>query len=255
MNKQYRDEENQNKAEDQTINEQEDINNLELLNEVDDREIIADLVQYAATGEPAAFQDTFQFLIDSRINGLLKHLRDDVAARVMGEEEINEGATENERKKDDDYERKYSVKHKKDKRDGKEEEDKYLHGKDVLKRRTCKKTLSKEEEELDELSTELLKRSQQKIKDNDIDDGEYFQKDRNRLSGMIKKKLKEEDKQLDEKNWIADAIKHKGSLHRELGVPEGKKIPEDKIKAAEHSKNATFRKRARLADTLKGLRK
>lgn len=57
------------------------------------------------------------------------------------------------------------------------------------------------------------------------------------------------------KNWIAGAVKHPGALHRELGVPKGKKIPEAKLKAATKSKNSTERKRANLAVTLKGLRK
>ncbi len=57
------------------------------------------------------------------------------------------------------------------------------------------------------------------------------------------------------KNWIAGAIKHKGALHKELGVPAGKKISESKLKKAEHSKNPTLKKRAVLAETLKGLRK
>jgi hypothetical protein len=57
------------------------------------------------------------------------------------------------------------------------------------------------------------------------------------------------------KNWIAGAIKHPGALHKELGVKQGKKIPESKLKKAEHSKNPTLRKRAVLAETLKGLRK
>ena len=55
--------------------------------------------------------------------------------------------------------------------------------------------------------------------------------------------------------WIAKAIKHPGKLHRELGVPEGKKIPAKKLKAAEHSKNPKERKRAFLAETLKKLHK
>ena len=53
--------------------------------------------------------------------------------------------------------------------------------------------------------------------------------------------------------WIQGAIKHKGALHKELGVPEGKKIPEKKLKKAEKSKNPTLRKRAQLAETLKGM--
>lgn len=59
----------------------------------------------------------------------------------------------------------------------------------------------------------------------------------------------------DKKKWIQGAIKHPGALHRELDVPEDKKIPEKKLKKAEHSKNPTLRKRAVLADTLRKLRK
>lgn len=57
------------------------------------------------------------------------------------------------------------------------------------------------------------------------------------------------------KHWIAGAIKHPGALHKELGVPEGKKIPAKKLKKAEHSSNPLERKRANLAETLKGLHK
>lgn len=35
------------------------------------------------------------------------------------------------------------------------------------------------------------------------------------------------------KNWIAGAIKHPGALHKDLGVPMGKKIPEGKLEKAE----------------------
>ena len=54
--------------------------------------------------------------------------------------------------------------------------------------------------------------------------------------------------------WIQKAIKHKGALHKALGVPEGKKIPAKKLEKAEHSKNPTTRRRAVLAETLKKLR-
>ena len=57
------------------------------------------------------------------------------------------------------------------------------------------------------------------------------------------------------KKWIAGAIKHPGALHKELGVPAGKKIPERKLEKAEHSKDVKERKRAQLAETLKGFRK
>ena len=50
--------------------------------------------------------------------------------------------------------------------------------------------------------------------------------------------------------WIKGAIKHPGALHRALHVPEGKKIPHNKIVKAEHSKNPKLAKRAHLAETL-----
>lgn len=53
------------------------------------------------------------------------------------------------------------------------------------------------------------------------------------------------------KKWIAGAIKHPGALHRELGVPEGQKIPASKLNKAAHSSNPTLKKRAVLAKTLK----
>ncbi len=57
--------------------------------------------------------------------------------------------------------------------------------------------------------------------------------------------------------WIQKALgpKSKGKLHKKLGVPQGKKIPESKIKKAEHSKSPKLRKEANLAETLKHLRK
>jgi len=54
-------------------------------------------------------------------------------------------------------------------------------------------------------------------------------------------------------HWIEKAIKHPGALHKELGVPEGEKIPEDKLEEAEHSDNPKERERANLAETLKGM--
>jgi hypothetical protein len=56
------------------------------------------------------------------------------------------------------------------------------------------------------------------------------------------------------KDWIKGAIKHPGSLHRDLGVPQGQKIPEKKIMKAEHADNPALAKKARLAETLKKLR-
>jgi hypothetical protein len=56
-------------------------------------------------------------------------------------------------------------------------------------------------------------------------------------------------------NWIKDATKNKGALHRSLGVPMGEKIPMSKIKKAEKSSDPKLAKRARLAETLKGFKK
>jgi len=42
----------------------------------------------------------------------------------------------------------------------------------------------------------------------------------------------------------------KGKLHRELGIPEGQKIPKARLKAAEHSSNPEVRRDAIRADTM-----
>lgn len=56
------------------------------------------------------------------------------------------------------------------------------------------------------------------------------------------------------KNFIAKAIKKPGQLHRDLGVPQGQKIPASKLKAAE-KQGGKVGQRARFAETLKGLKK
>lgn len=56
------------------------------------------------------------------------------------------------------------------------------------------------------------------------------------------------------KNWIQNAIGKPGALHRELGVPSGKNIPDYKLNAAA-KKGGKLGQRARLAKTLKKLRK
>ena len=45
------------------------------------------------------------------------------------------------------------------------------------------------------------------------------------------------------KHFIAGAIKHPGALHRELGVPQGEKIPKAKIAKAAHSTNPRSKRR------------
>lgn len=61
------------------------------------------------------------------------------------------------------------------------------------------------------------------------------------------------EKNMTEK-WIQAAHIKKGALHKQLGVPEGKKIPEKKLKAAE-KKGGLEGKRAHLAENLKRLHK
>ena len=56
------------------------------------------------------------------------------------------------------------------------------------------------------------------------------------------------------KNWIQKAIKKPGALHKEMGIPEGKKIPAKKLAAAA-KKPGKLGQRARLAETLKGMKK
>lgn len=50
-------------------------------------------------------------------------------------------------------------------------------------------------------------------------------------------------------NWIKGAIKNPGGLHKSLGVPQGKKIPEKMVDAAA-KKGGKVGKQARLAKTL-----
>ena len=51
------------------------------------------------------------------------------------------------------------------------------------------------------------------------------------------------------KNWISGAIKNPGALHKELGVPQGKKIPAGKLASAA-AKGGKIGRQARLAQTL-----
>ena len=53
--------------------------------------------------------------------------------------------------------------------------------------------------------------------------------------------------------WIAGAIKKPGALRKELGVKEGKKIPAKKLAKAAKAPGK-LGKRARLAQTLKGMK-
>jgi hypothetical protein len=62
-------------------------------------------------------------------------------------------------------------------------------------------------------------------------------------------------KTMAKKMWIQEAVsKHPGKLRKRLGVKKGKKIPASKLKKAAKSKGS-LGKEARLAETLKSLRK
>lgn len=56
------------------------------------------------------------------------------------------------------------------------------------------------------------------------------------------------------KRWIKAAIQHPGALRKQLGVKEGEKIPAKKLQTAA-KKGGTLGKRARLALTLRKIRK
>jgi hypothetical protein len=54
--------------------------------------------------------------------------------------------------------------------------------------------------------------------------------------------------------WIQRAIKRPGQLHRDLGVPQGKRISMEQLRAAA-KRPGKVGQRARLAITLRKLRK
>jgi hypothetical protein len=54
--------------------------------------------------------------------------------------------------------------------------------------------------------------------------------------------------------WIQKAIKHPGALRKKLGAKEGEPIPAKKLAKAAKS-SGVIGKQARLAQTLKGLKK
>jgi hypothetical protein len=56
------------------------------------------------------------------------------------------------------------------------------------------------------------------------------------------------------KKWIQSAIKHKGALRKTAGVKEGKNIPVKTLNKLAKKKGVTGQ-RARLAKTLRGLKK
>jgi hypothetical protein len=57
-----------------------------------------------------------------------------------------------------------------------------------------------------------------------------------------------------EKHWIQGAIKRPGQLHRDLGIPQGKTIPQKALaRALSGEMGKAVQRRAQLAKTLKGM--
>lgn len=56
------------------------------------------------------------------------------------------------------------------------------------------------------------------------------------------------------KKWIAGATENKGSLHRQLGIKPGNKIPLPTLKANDKG-GSKLARRARLAETLRSFRR
>lgn len=79
---------------------------------------------------------------------------------------------------------------------------------------------------------------------------------------------KESESMQEKKKWIQDTKMKKGALHKQLGYDEDEKIPAGilkkivdgevgskvKIKGEEHTITALMKKRANMAQTLKGLK-
>jgi hypothetical protein len=59
---------------------------------------------------------------------------------------------------------------------------------------------------------------------------------------------------MSDKKFIQKAIKKPGALHKELGIPEDKKIPAKKLAKAAKAPGK-LGQRARFAETLKGFKK
>ena len=71
---------------------------------------------------------------------------------------------------------------------------------------------------------------------------------------MAKKKVPSKKKKVPNKKWIQGAIKKPGALRESMGVKEGEKIPESKLRVAAKKPGKTGQ-RARLALTLRKLSK
>jgi hypothetical protein len=67
-------------------------------------------------------------------------------------------------------------------------------------------------------------------------------------------KAEKAEKGKKKEKWIAGAIGKPGALHRQMGIPQGRKIPSSRLATAAKS-GGVLGQRARLAQTLKGFHK
>lgn len=58
---------------------------------------------------------------------------------------------------------------------------------------------------------------------------------------------------MQKKHWIQDATKHKGALHKNLGIPMGEKIPQAKLEVSS-KRPGKIGSEARLALTLRKIK-
>lgn len=56
-----------------------------------------------------------------------------------------------------------------------------------------------------------------------------------------------------DKKWVSGAISKPGQLHRDLGIPQGEKIPEGRLRNAARQ-GGKVGQRARLAVTMQGFK-
>ena len=226
-------------------------------------ERIKAIVDYALEGNLTEMRDTLQAEMLDRVQLTLEELKKYVARNLLqSEEKENDEDDDNDDDEDEDDEdddEDEDDKKKKDKKSVKEEKEED-HPDEKEDKKLVKKMVKKDALKEAKVN-EGIEAKRRKVVSGPAPKGTFAAdlkagkfRDLKKKFGDPNKKPKkvvgEESEQIDEKNWIAGAIKHKGSLHRELGVPEGKKIPEKELEKAAHASGKEG-KRARLALTLK----
>jgi hypothetical protein len=71
------------------------------------------------------------------------------------------------------------------------------------------------------------------------------------VNGIIPKSRYESGGEIE--HWMQNVHPEKGALHRELHIPQNKKIPIKRLEKASHSSNHLLNKRANLALRYRGL--